>query len=124
MSDLISRQAAIDALAKHMRDMAVMDSFDADTSVDGWKPLAENVLKSVPSAQPEWIPCSERLPEEYGDYLITWTTSRRKRPFIAICEGVPYSNEFEWQLEDYIYAYPNVKVIAWMPLPEPYKKEG
>ena len=28
----------------------------------------------------------------------------------------------EWLLEDYVKNYPDVKVIAWMPLPEPYKE--
>ena len=78
----------------------------------------------------EWIPVSERFPEEYGDYLITWTTSQTKRPFIGISEGEVTSEydyehnrfKFEWLLEDYVKNYPDVKVIAWMPLPEPYKE--
>lgn len=78
-----------------------------------------------------WIPVSERLPEEYGEYLITWTTSRSKKPFIAICEGEvtgEYDHEhnrfkFEWLVEDYIKGYPDVKVIAWMPLPTPFGVE-
>ena len=82
--------------------------------------------------QTRWIPISERLPEEYGEYLITWTTSQIKRPFIGISEGEVTSEydyehnrfKFEWLLEDYIKNYPDVKVIAWMPLPEPYKTEG
>lgn len=77
-----------------------------------------------------WIPVSEREPEEYGEYLITWTTSQSKRPFIAICEGEvtgEYDHEknrfkLEWLLDDYIKNYPDVKVTAWMPLPEPYKE--
>ena len=79
-----------------------------------------------------WIPVSERLPDEYGEYLITWTTSQSKRPFIGISEGEVTSeydhehNRFkvEWLLEDYVKNYPDVKVIAWMPLPEPYKAES
>ena len=79
--------------------------------------------------QTTWVPVSERLPEEYGEYLITWTTSQSKRLFIGISEGedtLEYDHEhnrfkFEWLLDDYIKAYPNVEVIAWMPLPEPFK---
>jgi hypothetical protein len=82
--------------------------------------------------EPKWIPCSERLPEEYGEYLITWITSQSKKPFIAICEceiSNLYNfekNRFDavWLLEDYIKAYPDVEIIAWMPLPEPYKAES
>ena len=90
-----------------------------------------HMLPSVKPQEPRWIPVSERLPEEYGEYLITWTTSQSERPFIGISEGedtLEYDHEhnrfkFEWLLDDYIKAYPNVEVIAWMPLPEPYKGE-
>lgn len=81
--------------------------------------------------QTTWIPVSERLPEEYGEYLITWTTSQSKRPFIGISEGEvtsEYDHEhnrfkFEWLLEDYVKNYPDVKVIAWMPLPKQYEPQ-
>ena len=83
-----------------------------------------------------WIPCSERLPEEYGEYMITWTTSHSmvngKYSLLGIAEyelSSEYDHENnrfrgEWLLEDYIKNYPNVKVTAWMPLPEPYKAES
>ena len=81
-----------------------------------------------------WIPVSERLPEEYGEYMITWTTSHSlvngEYGFLGVAEyessgEYDYeNNEFkgEWLLEDYIKNYPNVKVTAWMPLPEPYRE--
>lgn len=63
----------------------------------------------------KWIPCSERLPEEKGRYLIT---TKRFGDFVVdwnifmigtkiIQEGWLYSGD----------------VIAWMPMPEPYKGE-
>ncbi len=97
------------------------------------KPKIERI-NSHPGLKAEqelkWIPVSERLPEKYGEYLITWTTSQSKQPFIGISEGEvtgEYDFEhcrfkFEWLLEDYIKAYPDVEVIAWMPLPEPHKE--
>ena len=86
-------------------------------------------LPSVTPQELRWIPISERLPEEYGEYLITWTTSQSKRQFIGISEGEvtsEYDHEhnrfkFEWLLEDYVKNYPNVKVTAWMPLPKPFE---
>ena len=61
-----------------------------------------------------WIPCSERLPEESGEYL-TWVEYDGDR-FIAIdeidCDGIIK----EWNCStDY-------KIIAWQPLPQPYTK--
>jgi hypothetical protein len=81
--------------------------------------------------QPEqrWIPCSERLPEEYGVYRITWTTSALKKRFVcdaeyeATYEWDAKRNDFKgkWLLDDFIAGYyPNVKVIAWKPIEEPY----
>lgn len=57
----------------------------------------------------QWIPCSERLPED-GTYLC-WER-----------QGFFYVDSFEngdWILNIKL----NAKCIAWMPLPEPYKEK-
>jgi len=93
--DTISRQAAIDALT-HEWDGMVTSVFD--------------VIKSLPSAQPEqrWVPCSERLPEKNCRCL---TTNEAWGSF-----------EVDWNAWiDGQWLYPNEKPIAWMPLPEPYR---
>ena len=82
--------------------------------------------------EPQWIPCSERLPEEYGEYRITWVTSYApSKRFIGDSEYEVTSvwdeerKDFkgEWLLDEYIKHYPDVKVIAWKPLEEPYQAE-
>ena len=55
----------------------------------------------------KWIPVSERLPEETGYYL---TTTMYHKVFCDFWE------------EDHFYR--TEEVIAWMPLPEPYKAES
>ena len=80
-------------------------------------------------SEQRWIPCSERLPEEYGEYRITWTTSASKKRFIGDSEfeltsewdAERYRFKGEWLLDEYIKNYPDVKVIAWKPLEEPYE---
>ena len=64
-----------------------------------------------PSAQ-QWIPCSERLPTEGVNVLVTtpW-----KQIFIAWLDY----DDGEW----ITYEVNDKKIIAWMPLPEPYKEE-
>ncbi len=101
-----------------------------DTRCGEWREILETLRKDNACENAGWIPTSEREPEEYGDYIITWTTSQFDHPLIAICEGEvtwEWDDEknrwkFEWLLEDYIKAYPDVKVTAWMPLPELYKE--
>lgn len=80
----------------------------------------------------KWIPVSERLPEEYGEYRITWATSYSKKRFVGDAE-YEVTGEWdaehdrfkgEWLLDDYIKNYPDVNVLAWKPLEEPYREEG
>ena len=65
----------------------------------------------------QWIPCSERLPEKDGEYL-AWIRYDRHE-FMSIedfeCSGLLAQWNFEGRNDD--------EVIAWMPLPEPYKGE-
>ena len=57
----------------------------------------------------EWIPCSERLPEEQKLVLIT-----RSNGEVCIIRWNTW-----WYKQT---KYPTIKPIAWMPLPEPYKE--
>jgi hypothetical protein len=123
MSDLISRQAAIDAIDVLKRNYPSSCFEDLCKAVD----IAIKVL----SAQPEqrWIPCSERLPEENGRYLVTRglkaCDSLWNRVYI-----LNYSDLMGLKKEK-IWWSGNVgksdferhdNVLAWMPLPEPYKE--
>ena len=72
--------------------------------------------------QNQWIPVTQP-PTESDEYLITWKTSLSSKSLLSIAEYVIHQNdETEWILDDYIHHYPNVEIIAWMPLPEPYKE--
>lgn len=85
-----------------------------------------NVIKCI-NDQPkigEWIPCSERLPEDskteiYDMQLVTLDNG-------DVCLGVYRHDDKEWftrmSEEETIYSN-NHKVIAWQPLPEPYKEK-
>lgn len=64
--------------------------------------------------EPQWIPCSERLPEEYHTYLVTkLDPNPSKSTFTTLAYF--YTEETGWDIDG---------VIAWMPFPKPYKKEG
>ena len=105
MDDLISRQAAIDALAE-WHDVAIT-----------------NRLNNLPSAQ-QWISCEERLPyAECGesDTVLTTCGYRDVEDTSVRWIRLLYVNGGNW-------CYPTgetyeAKVYAWCPLPEPWKGE-
>ena len=108
MDDLISRQAAIE------------NSFEVYTKEYGWcEVVGVDAISELPSAQPEqrWIPCSERLPEHGGRYLISVLDGINRRttvaPYLPRCKA--------WAMNGRMAYW---KVIAWMPLPEPAKLGG
>ena len=150
MSDLIDRQAAIDALAK-----AVTEGYGIDCGVIHSDVIYE-ILQDLPSVQPQpnWIPCSERLPEDSDDVLITYVFDYGKScpddikallesdegayvlfnpkkvwemPHITIAhyyDGTEDGEPSEWCYDNECYSMPEeVRVIAWMPLPEPYMED-
>ncbi len=87
-------------------------------SVDDMKDELENAPTVEPKTM-QWIPCSERLPEDDGEmYLVTDYCEQinRRRLHISYC----YVNR-EGFWSDVPMGY---KVIAWMPLPEPYREDG
>lgn len=60
-------------------------------------------IRDLPSAQ-QWILCSERMPEAMEEVLVT-----SKRGYVYTSRIV--HGQFEYGGE----------VVAWMPLPDPYK---
>ena len=67
--------------------------------------MFERIIEAQPTIEPEpqWIPCSERLPKAF-EYCL-WTTADGKVVY-HYCDG-----QFS-------------KYIAWMPLPEPARLDG
>ena len=65
-----------------------------------------------------WIPCSERLPEEYGEYIVWWTDITKSK-YYEIVEYEP-SNGWIGDIPQAVEG--KYSVIAWQPLPEPYKE--
>ena len=97
-------------------------SYDLN-NVFGWKEkcfeivneLAEEYSADTPQKSANgWIPCSERLPEEKEEYLVTLKTG-------VVTSAIYDSNENKWvdAMEEY-FEYP---CIAWQPLPQSYKPQ-
>ena len=67
----------------------------------------------------DWIPCSERLPEAGKRYLVSAIWKDKDFEKSAVYDAV-YGSDGLWH--SYNYEPVSYKVIAWQPLPEPYKE--
>lgn len=80
--------------------------------------VAEEFATDTNVGTNSWIPCSDRLPEEYGDYLVWWTDITRGQYY----EIVEYEPNNGW-IGDIPQSFEGkYSVIAWQQLPEPYKE--
>lgn len=64
--------------------------------------------------QGEWIPVGERLPERYKEVIVTDIETEG-----TYCSWY-YGNGY-WECDNGVHKN---RIIAWQPLPEPYKKDG
>ena len=83
------------------------------------KPLiaVEDVIKIIRKHMNDgWIPVEERLPEEAGTYIINALTGERN-----IVTFAKWQNRYK--RFDMTGARTYWKIIAWCPLPEPYRTE-
>lgn len=102
------------------------------------------IIEHLSTAQQEqqWIPVSERLPENTEPVNITWV-NRKPEPYYADIKDKPftatghYCNGRWWWYsalcQDYLDEYGeckmdemdgDIEVIAWRELPEPYKGDN
>lgn len=88
----------IDAVTKRI------ENSECGESVDHNKVIAN--IKSLPPAN-QWIPCSERLPDALQAVLVTSTMGHVYISYIV-------HGNFEYGGD----------VVAWMPLPEPWKGDS
>ena len=112
--DLISRDDAIEAVIAQ-RHKAELSDYNFALG------LAEDAIRHLPSAEAVqgWIPCSERLPKRDELVLVTYKTTDR----IHLCKYIDDGSENPWwSYIDDCCAWNNV-VLAWMPLPKPYREE-
>lgn len=114
-SDLISRKALLEAMDN------VRELMEEAMCIPSWA-TAKECIRTVKPVD-RWIPCSERLPEDREEKLVYLSSNRTTiaiyNEHILPHSGMPVGWGFHTN-NGYI-DFETETVIAWMPLPEPYK---
>ena len=66
--------------------------------------------------EPQWIPCSERLPEVSNFYMVTNEHDE--------VEIIWFAHKGDYDIDKSEWRETEDKIIAWKKVPEPYRKEG
>lgn len=132
--DLISKQAAIDAMAELQGRASTKAELKGISKAWKWikklppvQPYTDEEIQKIQEleqaqldkafslgredAKPQWIPVAKRLPEDGGYYIVTENISEDGDKWVGLRW---YSTVNGWKFEP----------VAWMPLPKPYQEEG
>jgi len=130
---IMSRKRSLKEIQEDIRTLTRVPSEFIHAKLDE---LAEEIGEL---AEPKWIPCSEKMPEERDSIFARWKGTDKwdkgmfEKMSATVIAMVEYSNgertaapactrDGKWRCDCIICG--NGKVIAWMPLPEPYKESG
>ena len=115
--DIISRQAAIDTVAKYDFSFPQYTERFVTELRDAMKADIINDLVELPIVQSElkWIPCGEQLPKERQ-----WVLCQCRAKIIDVLR---LNSNHDWEQLYPQTTYMGGFVVAWMPLPEPYKED-
>lgn len=117
MSDLIDRTS----LAEHKFPGNECNGLgEGHAYRQGWNDAIDAIIDNAPSAEPEqhWIPVTERLPNHKQIVLIT---NRKGNVRCGQYRGIDFviNGRQCWQWK----GNTSEQVVAWMPMPEPWKGE-
>lgn len=104
-----------DALIEKLNSAVDTNSIESIVVVS----LLKNLIISQPTVTDtnvgcNWIPVSERLPNEYEDVLVSLTSTEEGGGYTGVAiDCIAYDGKW--------FAHYNDCITAWMPLPEPYE---
>ena len=119
MNDLIIRKALYDKIAgleEQAKNSVIRTPRDSQeflmycTMMNERTALKHEIAVAPDAEVSHWIPCSERLPEEEGWYLES-----------VVCGSVERTGLGLFKKGIFEHFDDEIKTVAWMPLPEPYK---
>ena len=115
---------------------------EAATEACGYSPLtkviSEEEVNRILEQESGWIPCSEKLPEEHDSMFIKfkgtkkWSTAMFERKSDEVIVTVAddagrtvttsaHTTDGKWRCD--LVRIPGYRIVAWMPLPEPYSAD-
>lgn len=133
-SEVISMKELVEKLIKQLEERIERNNDCEDVFFDGQSSAFEWTIsvinKLVEECNNGWIPCSERLPKIFED--------TKSSEVVLIC-GYDKQNDYYWQAMGFYVKTESLKrwffadckntdkpidwidIVAWQPLPEPYK---
>lgn len=138
MSRLIDADELMEEIKKMIQPMSTPDGAGMyDMEINAYDEAIVDIMRTI-NKQPtvnEWIPCSDRLPEDYDNRFYMCTVENHEDDPPMFCQ---YEEEYGFGFWNDIYDEHTLgfvdsefktneelgyeKVIAWMPLPDPYKE--
>lgn len=85
--------------------------------------ITQNQIANAPTIESEWIPVSERLPEE-GKEVLVWFEYYRYGNYNCFYQTYGFCYVVDGKWSHFINGetgWRKARIIAWIPLPEEYK---
>lgn len=92
--------------------MEKLAEFEEKEKCGEWLDAIELAKIAIALQSQKWIPVSERLPEDNTDVIVCF--------YSGIVTEMRYWENGNFQG---IYEHTTKSIVAWMPLPEPYREE-
>lgn len=129
--DLISREAVGYYIQSYIHEIITESGTDKNEHTNSILRAILNGIKTMPSVTPKarWIPVKKELPE-IDRYVLVHLTDIYYSPIQIMSLHLRESTEVDyewniyWKTQEESIEFDVEDVIAWMPLPHPYKAES
>ena len=91
----------------------LFSNYELDLPYQDSLEILNRTIEALEQPKADWIPCEERLPENDTNVIACFS-----------CGTVTELRYLGNGIFQGIYEYNTKVIVAWQPLPQPYKKEG